>query len=288
MGNWLRKVTMGARKPLTIQIVAEAAPIPWPLLYMGDASSKAKLDWDYFLGMRHVIEQLPMVNDLPYGDGSIPSDKPELHVSINFNSKIDVQMHADFVGRQQKFWTDAVAARTRMKVTGRTMRDELMAALGDAETDDQIFYFYGHAVAAGLGTPGGPDASHLVLTDAKLSLGDLNLDAPTTVQMRGNPLVFINACESAQMSPLFYDGFVPYFMAKGARGVIGTECKTPAIFAAEWAQRFFTRFLDGESLGDLFLALRREFLEKNGNPLGLLYAVHCDGDTQISPALTIN
>ena len=37
---------------------------------------------------------------------------------------------------------------------------------------------------------------------------------------------------------------------------------------------------------DAFLGLRREFLERHGNPLGLLYAVHCDGDTQIEPALT--
>jgi hypothetical protein len=87
------------------------------------------------------------------------------------------------------------------------------------------------------------------------------------------------------MSPTFYDGFVPYFMSKGARGVVGTECKTPALFAVAWAKRFFERFLGGEPLGETFLGLRREFLENHRNPLGLLYAVHCDGDTQISPAL---
>ena len=74
-------------------------------------------------------------------------------------------------------------------------------------------------------------------------------------------------------------------MAKGARGVIGTQCKTPALFAAEWAGRFFDRFLEGAELGDVFLDLRREFLTEHGNPLGLLYAVHCDGDTRIEPAL---
>ena len=121
----------------------------------------------------------------------------------------------------------------------------------------------------------------------RVTLGDLNLDSPTSIQLPGNPLVFINACESGKMSPAFYDGFVPYFMAKGARGVVGTECKTPALFAAVWAERFFERFLDGETLGDTFLALRREFLEQHGNPLGLMYAVHCDGDTQIQPALKV-
>jgi hypothetical protein len=89
------------------------------------------------------------------------------------------------------------------------------------------------------------------------------------------------------MSPAFYDGFVPYFMAKGARGVIGTECKTPALFAVEWAKRFFLRFLDGEPLAETFLTLRREFLEEHRNPLGLLYAIHCDGDTRIQPALAV-
>ena len=28
--------------------------------------------------------------------------------------------------------------------------------------------------------------------------------------------------KSAELSPAFYDGFVPYFMSKGARGVVGT------------------------------------------------------------------
>jgi hypothetical protein len=45
------------------------------------------------------------------------------------------------------------------------------------------------------------------------------------------------------------------------------------------------RALSRRRTGDVFLALRREFLAAHGNPLGLLYAVHCDGDTRIEPAL---
>jgi len=47
------------------------------------------------------------------------------------------------------------------------------------------------------------------------------------------------------------------------------------------------RFLDGEPLAETFLTLRREFLEEHRNPLGLLYAIHCDGDTRIQPALAV-
>ena len=170
-------------------------------------------------------------------------------------------------------------------VTERSKRADLIGALRDAQTPDQILYLFCHAVSTGLTDPGGPGGSKLELTDQLISLNDLKLGAPSSVRLAGKPLVFINACESAEMSPTFYDGFAPYFMDKGARGVIGTECKTPALFAKAWAMRFFERFLGGETLGETVLALRREFLDQHRNPLGLLYAVHCDADTAITPAL---
>lgn len=284
VGEFLRKAAADRGTRLKLQIVAETAPVPWGLLYVGDAAAGTPLDWDNFIGMRHIVENIPLQNtfDVP---GNEMSSQPSLAVSVNLNEAIDRQMGADFVAQQARFWKAVGRSRKGIAITGRTTSKELVRALADGETADQILYFYCHAVAAGLTAQGGPDASALELTDAAITLGDLNLDAPTSTPFRANPLVFINACESAQMSPTFYDGFAPYFMAKGARGVIGTECKAPALFASEWAQRFFGRFLDGEPLGEAFLALRREFLERHGNPLGLMYAVHCDADTRITPAL---
>jgi len=231
-----------------------------------------------------VIEEIPLQTNMAVIDTPIGSN-PRLAVSVNVNNGIDTQLGGTYVSDTNAYWAQAQTARKRVGVTSRTTSVDVMRALADAATDDQILYFYCHAESAALGDPGGPDASALVLTDARITLADLNLDAPTTTMLRGQPLVFINACESAELSPAFYDGFVPYFMAKGARGVIGTQCKTPALFAVEWAKRFFERFLDGAALGEAFLDLRREFLAQHGNPLGLLYAVHCDGDTRIEPAL---
>jgi hypothetical protein len=48
---------------------------------------------------------------------------------------------------------------------------------------------------------GGPDATALLLTDGRLTLADLSLDAPDTVQLAGTPLVVLNACEPADLSP---------------------------------------------------------------------------------------
>ncbi|SAL68161.1 CHAT domain protein [Caballeronia udeis] len=280
VGDVLRRLAGERTSRLKLQIIAESLPVPWGLLYVGDVSDPTKLDWDNFLGMRHVIEQIPLQNPMRVTDRRI-STHPVLAVSVNLNDDIDAQMDCDFVKQQRAYWCPT----ERIKVISRSTSQELVAALNDVNNTDQILYFYGHAGSNGLTDPGGPGRSSLALTNSAVTLDELTLTAPATVQLGGNPLVFINACESAEMSPMFYDGFAPYFMSKGARGVIGTECKTPAYFAMLWAQQFFDIFLKGEPLGTAFLDLRRKFLLEQGNPLGLLYAVHCNADTTVDPAI---
>ncbi|HEY6793485.1 MAG TPA: CHAT domain-containing protein [Kineosporiaceae bacterium] len=287
LGDWLRQVTED-ETPLTVQVVSTGVPIPWSLLYLGDVGPGATLSWDRFLGMRHLVEQIPYVGS-PSHDTTVVNSRPRLAVSVNVNTTIDVTMKATFVSDQQQWWSAAAVScpGQQLTVLPRSTRDELVSALADPTTSDQILYFYGHAVASSLSDRGGPDASALILSDGTLTLADLSLDAPRDVQLPGKPLVVLNACESAELSPLFYDGFVPYFLDKGARGVVGTEAKTPARFATAWAERFFRRLLGGQAIGEAVLELRRELLAERRNPLGLLYAVHCDQDTRISPPLPL-
>jgi len=170
-----------------------------------------------------------------------------------------------------------------LTVTTRKTRPDVLEALEMGTADEQILYFYCHAVSKALDESGGAGSSALQLSGGqKITLDDLHNH--TYEDYPGAPLVFINACESAELSPLFYDGFVPYFMSKGARGVIGTECETPALFAVDFSKRFFRKFLEGQPLGDLFLELRREYFYQHNNILGLLYALYVDGDTRIEHA----
>ena len=85
IGQWLRDLQSDTGEPMSIQVMSKSAPIPWAMLYVGDTSPKAKLDWNNFLGFRHVIEQLPMVEPLGQGSPLIASDQPGLEVSINLN-----------------------------------------------------------------------------------------------------------------------------------------------------------------------------------------------------------
>jgi hypothetical protein len=284
VGEWLRDNAMDPGVRLTVQIIADHAPLPWALLYLGDAASTATLDWDSFLGMRHVIEQLPLQQSLRTRNNKIRS-KPALAISLNMNHSIDTDVGLPLVAGHERYWTAEVAARTGLSVVSRATKDEVVQALADAANGDHVVYFYCHAVASAAGSDDPGTAQIIMGKGDAATVADLRLDAPVTVQLSGNPLIVINACESAELSPLFYNGFVPYFMAKGARGVIGTECKTPAIFATRWADAFFEQFLDGATVGATVLKLRQDFLRNHGNPLGLIYAVHCDADTSINPAI---
>jgi len=284
LGDRLRE--MAQKETLKIQIFSQQFMLPWGILYVADDYDPDDVTPELFLGLKHVIEHIPLQPGMRVIDNTIDS-RPGLTVSLNVNADIDRQMGLPVIASQRSYW-DQVSQRGGVEVIVRESGDEVTRALADPATLDQVLYFYCHAISKSLAEGGGPDDSTLVLSgDQRVTLQDLNLFASPSKTLPGAPLVFINACESAELSPLFYDGFVPYFMAKGARGVIGTECETPALFAAEWARRFFDRFLAGEPLGQILLGLRREFYYEHGNLLGLLYALYVDGDTQVVPPVPL-
>ncbi len=276
---------MARREPLSVQIFSQQFMIPWGLLYIAERWDPEQLEAENFLGLKHVIEHIPLQPEMHVTEGKIAAGG--LQVSLNLNRDIDRDMRHPLTQDQVAYW-QAIRDRTGVGVTIRETKAELLSALANPDTADQILYLYCHAESSGLSEAGGPPASRLVLSGGQaLTLEELYLMTESEEPLAGAPLVFLNACQSAELSPLFYDGFVPYFMAKGARGVIGTECDTPALFAVEWSKRFFEKFLRGRPLGQVFLDLRREFFFKHNNIMGLLYALYVDGDTVITPGLEL-
>jgi CHAT domain len=276
VGAWLRDAL--SDEVTTLQVVSTGFPVPWALVYLTDRWDATKLDWHNFIGMRHIVEQVPM-REIPITPPSPMIDSaPALGIHVLYNDGIDAQMPSHPVAAQRAYW----GSRHGLQLIEGTSVAELFDSALATSATDKVLYLYCHAVASNTD----PDDSHLVLSgDEKVTLGELSVRAPTGDLLPSAPLVFVNACESGDLSPNFYDGFVPYFLAKGARGVIGTECKTPGLFASEWAQAFFDRFFTGEQLGTTILTLRRQFLAEHGNPLGLLYGVYCDPDTRVDPAV---
>lgn len=284
-----RLLALGTQDQHSLQISSRDFLLPWSLLYLAEEapSTPDEVDTGRFLGYRHLIEHIPF-DQRPDVGYDIPSADPALSIGLNLNTGIDSEMGIQVVKQTQTFW-HTLADQHVVQVSERLDDQSLIEALKDPELPDQIMYFYCHADSQGLDEKGGPGESSLQLSgNTTITLKNLEIRAPTRRKLERAPLVFINACESAELSPLFYAGFMPYFTKKGARGVIGTECKVPALFAAEFAQRFFKAFLSGKkTLAEVMFDLRREFLEQESNVLGLLYASYCDGDLRINPGLNL-
>lgn len=275
IGDWLRREA-GKDDVTTVQVVSDAFPVPWPLMYLADRFDRAALTWDAFLGMQCVVEQIPFAPLLTPPSPTIDS-QPQLAVHALLNESIDEDMPSHPVAAQREYW----GGRGVNFTEGTTRADLETALVSDVAL--QVLYFFCHAK----GDDDDADYSELIMTkDDIITLGEIKAVALERTPFAGSPLVFLNACESGELSLRFYSGFVPYFLNRGARGVIGTECRVPGLFASEWAKAFFDRLFDGEPLGKVVLDLRRSFREKHNNPLGLLYVVHCDTDTVVSPALT--
>lgn len=278
-GNWLIEEANRGRS-VRVQVNAELFTVPWGMLYPQDPLDPASFSWERFLGMRCVIEQTPLKNSGFRCDPDILEGPTGLSMSLNVNWDLD----KNGAVTRQIAHLDAIAKQApKMRFVQRGSDTDVVTALG-APGDDQIFYMYCHADTVGLNTVSGPGASTFTFTgDKSVSLNHLNRYAPSKFQFTGAPLVFINACESGAMSSGFYGGFVSYFIGKGARGVIGTECKVPAMFAEEWAKRFFTDFLTGnDDIGTVMLKMRQHFVNNHGNGLGLLYGLHCNADTLVA------
>lgn len=285
MGRVLRQKSRTGK--LNIAIVAERFLFPWSLIYDRDYDLD-KVDPEGFWGFKHVIEYTP-----EFRSATPVSFTPEIDVesslemALVINTTIDDEVRRkgltfDVVKPQQEFAQTLKGVTVREYLTG----GDLVRLLKDSTGKTQFIYIYCHAESAQPGDPGGVDASRIMLSDGWVTLKDLKRAAPLSgANLESCPLVFLNACESAELSPALYDGLVPYLIAKGARGVLGTEVNTPILFAAEFAKTFLQRFTaGGQPLGELLLQMRREYLIDKNNVMGLVYALHSGADVVVRRA----
>ncbi len=282
MGYLLRATT--AERELRINVIAERFAFPWSLIYALPFKPTDPVDPNGFWGYRHIIEYTPQFSarqptafapEIRAGD--------RLHFGFVFDRTIDAQFNAPIIGEQRQI----LPGIGGVTVTEYDTRNKFLDLLSRSQGVPQIIYFYGHAVSR---SPGEKDAatgieyglgdSYLSINGEAVTLDEMNLYAGLDLdRFDSAPLVILNACESAELSPELYNGLVPYLIGRGARGVIGTEVLMPAYFAAEFAPVLLRRFVAGNTrLGDLLRDLRREYLREKRNVLPLIYALYSNAE----------
>ena len=95
----------------------------------------------------------------------------------------------------------------------------------------------------------------------------------------GWPIVFINACDAGNISPLSFYSFRTEFRKRKAAGIIAPSFPVPTMFAAMFGNSFLASYCQRELVGKTLFNLRRELLARN-NPLGLWYSLQCPLDVK--------
>jgi O-acetyl-ADP-ribose deacetylase (regulator of RNase III) len=160
----------------------------------------------------------------------------------------------------------------------RPTADDVLKALTQNQPGYDFLHFACHAEV----DPDRVSNSRLRLLvngqEVTLTYRDLSRRSET---WESHPLVFLNACSSAEQAELQTRSLVSFFLDRGARGVIATECVMPDVFAAHFALKFYELFFQGLDIDQALLETRRYFLKQHHNPLGLAYTLYAHPDTRV-------
>jgi hypothetical protein len=94
------------------------------------------------------------------------------------------------------------------------------------------------------------------------------------------PVVILNGCQTIVDRPELVGSFLKSLRGIGAAGVIGCEIEVDTELARSFGRLFLKGLLEGQSAGDLFLNYRR-YLERQGNPLGMVYELFAPADLHL-------
>jgi hypothetical protein len=84
--------------------------------------------------------------------------------------------------------------------------------------------------------------------------------------------VFLNCCNGITLSWSLKSSLADAFAKRRVSVVVGTTERVQDFYATEWADTFYKALFSGESVGDSILQARREMLDRDRNPMALLYA----------------
>lgn len=127
------------------------------------------------------------------------------------------------------------------------------------------------------------DKSWIEPSQGKLVLSELYENI--TERLKSAPFVFLNMCQSVSLLPSARKSFIHFFLNRGAKSVLGTECSMTEVFAHPFSRLIMTELLKGRSIGQALLNARLYFLKKHKNPLGLAYSLYGNATFRLESAL---
>jgi hypothetical protein len=189
----------------------------------------------------------------------------------------------------------------KLSIKRISVQDHSLPALSDVPFDLVEFFCHGHSNIPGLFSPqelrelreaylqtfpvGGNEllmaADHTTDSLIDMDGGFITLNKLADVLksgLPGAPIILLSMCESAQFTSSG-TGFVPLFLRRGARAVIGTEGPSLWALSREMDTRIITALLDGRNIGQAFYTTRKELARDH--VLALTYTLYGDGNATL-------
>lgn len=226
-----------------------------------------------FWGYRYIIEQLPC-KVMPH------ASTPEHSLPLLIRNQSPLQFKAIVSTRLDslnKHWQNLrnLASKEILELLKLDSLDKVESALFDVDNPADILYFYTH---------GGNDTfkrPYFEVGDGeKIKKNDL--DAWNINFNRHQPLIVLNACDSAGYSPESFENLLQFFYDRGAAGVIGTQCEVKEMLANELIIHFFESFLQQNSAGEALFKSRKSLLREYLDPRGLVYSLFASADVKLA------
>jgi hypothetical protein len=275
----------GSRLQISLERGAESFVLPWPILFPGKLPQEPECPVvDDFWGTRFELEVLtesPVRAEAPVPLGSVMKMKFALGQLANSD--------------KQQILLTRLETESEGRLRGESVRrkSEWFNILKNC--DAHLLYFYTHGFtrerkAAIQGVAPAPEGSDddpdrdrtwIQLPAGRLYLDELENEVEE--RLPTGPLVFLNMCESAQMTPSLSESMVAFFLDRGASAVIGTECPMTVYFADPFAERLLEAVLRGETVGKALLDARRHFIERDNNALGFAYSLYGTSSLAFAP-----
>ncbi|MGQ0603046.1 MAG: CHAT domain-containing protein [Anaerolineales bacterium] len=269
--DWLDQLAVGCRVDVSTSLQTSWVPdIPWPLLYLGDPQQP--IDPFSFWGMRFRTQYLAYATgpaDVSLGQpqktyrghalywGSGPTDATTLEADVQRQLWAGLSQYVFAPGNPPS--TDPAA--------------ELRALFGASRPGPMpvVYFFCQTALDPALNN------SPVLRFGPTNKAGDV-LDVETAISqpLPDRPLVFANACSTADADPYVANALEATFFRQQCRAFLGTSTKVPIQFASRFATlyfHFFYRLADPKPMaaGEAVTQTRLFLWTEYRNLGGLLY-----------------
>ncbi|MGN8070964.1 CHAT domain-containing protein [Mucilaginibacter sp. 22184] len=126
--------------------------------------------------------------------------------------------------------------------------------------------------------------------NGEISFGSLEsffASGPAKLKNQCYPLIFMNACAAAKISPVGVSSFPKLFHQNGNRGFIAPEIPVPDELAYQFSVLFYGYLVKGEILSFAIHKARKDILRSMNSPLGIIYTIYANPSLRVDrPAIT--